>query len=191
MKNKKLIYGISVIAALIAIMIPINNYIAYSKETKYSQFDICAEEGRNDIILKAISTKYPESQILEAYDRFSMPKGPFWEVKIRMASGEVIAKDFKCYDNYLLEQCSEEFLRNRDYPGGPGYDQSRSDHCYISVAGFQKDVELCKKIIDEHVKNNCFAYIAGLTPERWNPSICENLTDEEAKSGCVEFFEAQ
>ena len=191
MKNKKLIYGISVIAALIAIMIPINNYIAYSKETKYSQFDICAEEGRNDIILKAIATKYPESQIFEAYDRFSMPKGPFWEVKIRMASGEVIAKDFKCYENYLPEQCSEEFMRNRDYPGGPGYDPSRRDHCYIDVAGFQKDVELCKKIIDEHVRNNCFAYIAGLTPKRWNPSICENLTDGEAKSGCVEFFETQ
>lgn len=127
------------------------------------------------IVESLISEKYPNSQIEEILFVVSEP-GPNWQIKVKLADRSVKEETFSPYNYYALSQC--EGVTDKD-------------RCYIDVGGFyKKDVNICKKISDEYKRNNCYALVAGLTaPNKWSPSICEDLSDEEAKSGCIKFFE--
>lgn len=174
--------------------------ISFSKEA------ICSEEGTNDIILEAFSNKYPEGQIISVYKEFRKLGGcwPFWSIKIRTADGKVAIETIEnCKGDFLLEQCEEKEGKEKDrcYSNVANFykdvemckeviNSEIRDRCYIWLGGFYDDVEICKKIWEKKVRNNCFALVAGLSaPHRWAPFICEDLTDDEAKQGCIEFFE--
>lgn len=131
------------------------------------------------IVESLISEKYPNSQIEEILFVVSEP-GPNWQIKVKLADRSVKEETFSPYNYYALSQCD-------------GVTEKEKDMCYINVGGFyKKDVNICKKISDEFQKNNCYAAVAGLrAPDRWSSSICEDLTDKEAKSGCIKFFETQ
>jgi len=131
---------------------------------------ICLDQGGNTQILKAVKTKYPGSEIVKVFDSFSQTAGPFWKLEIKTAKGNIVEENMHCHGNYSAEDCKD------------------NDACYTDVAFFYKDVNICKKIIDNHTRNNCYALLAGLNPTQWNKSICEKLSDTEAKSGCINFF---
>lgn len=142
------------------------------EQTRSSPDKICLQEGKNQLILDAIKKKYPQSELLKVYDNFSMSMGPHWELKIKTQSDETVTEYIKCWRHYSINECND------------------TDQCYSHVAWFYNDINICKKIINSQKKNNCFALIAGLSsPDNWNPSICDKLSDQEGKIGCIKFFE--
>lgn len=163
---------IAVIIVSVVLVFSAGILFYYSLKNKdISSIDkICLDQGGNTQILNAIKTKYPGSEIVKVYDSFSQASGPFWKLEIKTAKGNIVTETMHCRGNYFAEDCKED------------------DACYTDVAFFYKDVNICKKIMDNHTRNNCYALLAGLNQAQWNKSICEKLSDAEAKSGCINFF---
>jgi hypothetical protein len=164
--RKKIIIIISI--ALIFAM-GILFYVLKNKDIS-SVNKICSDEGGNAEILKAIETKYPGSEITRVYDSFSKTSGPLWKLEVKTAKGNIVTENMHCHGNYFADKCGKD------------------DACYTDVAYFYGDINICKKIVDDHVRNNCYALLAGLNPAQWNQSVCEKLVDVEAKAGCIKFF---
>lgn len=185
MSKKYLIIGGMVIATLSIIFFVVNMTpdpsVVVSTEKK-----ICYLEGKNEIILEAIAKKYPESQIDEASESFSMASGPHWELKIKTKDNKIATESLICSDFFSLEQCDKEVKEEGKCVGI--CDGKQLDRCYSEVASFYEDFNICKKIGDNYIRNNCFAIFAGLSPDEWSPSICKTLTDIEVRTGCIDFF---
>ncbi len=162
---------IFIIIISVILVSAIGTIFYHLKNKDISSIDkICLNEGGNAEILKAIEAKYPGSKIIKVYDTFSMTSGPFWRIRIKTIKGDIATENMHCHGNYSADKCG------------------RDDICYTNVAYFYNDINICKKIIDDHTRNNCYALLAGLSPAQWNQSICEKLSDVEAKSGCINFF---
>ncbi len=146
------ILAVVVVLAVIGIVAVI---VSTDKKLHYSSSEICVKEGTNSIVLKAMSSKYPSSRILDIYEDSSGPV-PFVAIKIKKIDGKIVERELNCKGNYFVEQCNPVFFKEKAWcytdDKNQGEDQCRLDECYFDVAKFSEETETCKKIGNLHKK---------------------------------------